>query len=260
MGKYSHLPVGLELYSVREDFEKDPEKTLKKLSTMGYNGVEFFGKEFRLFPAERIRDALAVNGLECYGYLTGWDDMQLDSYEAVLEYNRVLGNKRIAIGAAPASMLNNRGDLKRVIDHLNVMHGIAKKSDFLFGYHNHHTDFVMVDGVTAWDRIFENTPEDFLMVLDTGNALEGGARSIPILRKFPNRSPWIHVKPYKTGNQGHLTMIGEDSFDWPELIEACVETGGAKVLTIEYGQRQQYTPFFGAEICLKRLKIELEKE
>ena len=258
--KYRDLSIGLELFSVREDFEQNPEKTFKKISTIGYNGVEFFGNQFRLFSPERIRKALDDNRLECYGYLASWADMQLDTYKDILDYNKVIGNNKIAIGSAPVSMLSNRKDLKKVIEHLNIMYGIAKNEGYMFGYHNHSTDFTMIDGVTAWDRIFENTPQDFLMVLDTGNALDGGAFSIPILKKFPNRSPWIHIKPFDTGIYGYLTMIGEDSFDWPSLIETCVETGGAKILTIEFGHRYHYTPFFGVELCLKRLKLELTRE
>ena len=47
-------------------------------------------------------------------------------------------------------------------------------------------------------------------------------------------------------------------FDWPELIRACVELGGCKVLTIEYGRRLCYQPFYGAYLCYNRLKSILE--
>ena len=35
--------IGLQLYSVREDMQKDFEGTLKKVKEMGYDGVEFAG-------------------------------------------------------------------------------------------------------------------------------------------------------------------------------------------------------------------------
>ena len=53
---------------------------------------------------------------------------------------------------------------------------------------------------------------------------------------------------------GYDAMIGEDDFDWETLIRTCVEVGGTKVLTIEYGNRNRYQPFYGAYLCYTKLK------
>ena len=252
-----NIPIGLELYSVREAFAENPENTLKKVANLGYACVEFCNDTLDLFEAERLNDALAAAGLYCCGYLTSWSDMQTDNYARMLRYNEKLHNPYIAIGSAPVAMLRSREGVKKVIAHMNAMHSIAGNEGFRFGYHNHETDFVMVDGVSAWDRIMDAMPEDFLMVLDTGNALAGGAQSVPILQRHPGRSPWVHVKPYSETLEGYDTMIGEDSFDWPKLLDACIRLGGARILTVEYGRRRKYEPFYGAKLCIEGLKANL---
>ena len=115
--KYKNIPIGVELYTVREDYKLDPETTLKKLSDMGYEGVEFFGNEKSNFEAARLNEAMAAANLKCFGLLTGWADMQMDTYEKTLRYSEALNNRKIAIGSAPVEMLSNRKGLNDIINH-----------------------------------------------------------------------------------------------------------------------------------------------
>ena len=56
-----NFPIGLQLYSVREDLEKDFEGTLRKVKALGYDAVEFAG----LFGhgAEEVRNLCKEIGL-----------------------------------------------------------------------------------------------------------------------------------------------------------------------------------------------------
>ena len=47
------LPIGLQLYSVRDDMAKDFKGTLQKVKEMGYEGVEFAGL-YSIFPSIRV--------------------------------------------------------------------------------------------------------------------------------------------------------------------------------------------------------------
>jgi sugar phosphate isomerase/epimerase len=214
MMKYKDIPIGVQTYTVREAFSENPEATLKMLKDIGYDGVEFFSSN-RCFEASRLKKALEQAGLKCFGYLIGWKDVQPDTLEETLRYNEELGNYNIAIGSVNTSLTYNIKTLYEVIDYFNKLYSELKNTPFSIGYHNHDTDFYKVEGKTVWDHIFENTPKDFNMVLDTGNALAGGAWSIPIIQKFPGRQPWVHIKPYSNKNYfetGYGTMIGECAF------------------------------------------------
>ena len=253
MGVIKRLPIGLEIYGVRAEFAADPEGTLAELGKMGYAGVEFYGGIENNLEPSRCVQALAAANLKCLGFQPNWDFILEDTLEDTLRYSAAVGNRRIGIASAPPQMLTRRDTLEEVIKTINKAYETAAKAGFQIGYHAHKTDFVVVDGKTAWDRIFEATPKDFAMILDTGNALAGGAWSVPLLEKFPQRSPWVHIKPYSFKDQG-ATMIGEDDFDWPVLLKACVELGGADTMTIEYSNNARYDPMTASRLCIQALR------
>jgi len=186
-----------------------------------------------------------------------------EKLESTLRYNEELGNKNIAIGSLKKELVADKKTLYECIDYFNELLVTLNKAGFSMGYHNHKEDFFnVVEGKTVWDHVFENTPKEFNMVLDTGNALAAHAHSVDIIKKYPGRQPWVHIKPcsHTKGFNGYGgTMIGEDDFDWPELIKTCVELGGTQVLTIEYGNRFCYQPYYGAYLAYNRLKEIMEQ-
>lgn len=253
---YSKIPIGVELYTVREDFEAKPADTLRRLKEIRYDGVEFFGNIYEKDPIF-LKELLCENELDCYGILTGWNNLQPENIGRTLEFNRKLGNSSIAVGSLSKEQTKDKASLYECISYFNRLLEELTAEGFSMGYHNHDTDFALVDGKTIWDHIFENTPQEFKMVLDTGNAVAGGGDPIGIIRKYPARQEWMHIKPYSKTNYwmtGYDAMIGEDDFDWETLIRTCVEVGGTKVLTIEYGNRNRYQPFYGAYLCYTKLK------
>jgi sugar phosphate isomerase/epimerase len=249
----NRLPLGVQMYTLRDDYARDAEGTLKKIKAMGYDGIELYGGEENNLPTEKLNELLAKTGLKVFGYQPNWAFVQEDTVERTFEFCRSMGITRIGVASAPIEMLPHRDTLEKVIAHLNKMNELARKAKFQLGYHTHKTDFVVVDGKTAWDRIFENTPKDFTMVLDTGNAMVGNADSISLLKKFPGRSPWVHLKPFKPDVLG-ATMVGEDAFNWPELLETCVKLGKTDTMLVEYSNYARYQPMEAAALCCKKIR------
>ena len=69
-----HIPIGLELYSVRKEFANDPAGTLQAVKTMGYEGVEFAGSP--TLSGSALRRLLDENGLVCCGWHTPFAAVQ----------------------------------------------------------------------------------------------------------------------------------------------------------------------------------------
>lgn len=250
----SSLPIGLELYTLRHEFQADADETLRRVSEMGYDGVEFSIDQMEHYEAEYLRELLDRYKLTCYGYLVMWEDVQKSTLARTLDYNRILGNNMVAIGSAPADLLKTEAGVDEVLEHLGWVHEQCKVEGFTTGYHNHDIEFSsFYQDKSVWEHIFDEMPEDFVLVLDTGNALGGGGEALPIIRKYQGRLPILHAKPYSLEDK-YATMIGEDSIPWPEVIKTCKEIGGTQVLIVEYGNSIKYKPYESSELCLRELQ------
>src|SRR5438046_10313904 len=64
----SNIPVGLELYSVREELKKDPEGTVRAVAQMGYQCVEFYAPYFDWTEnqTKQMRKVLDDLGIRCF--------------------------------------------------------------------------------------------------------------------------------------------------------------------------------------------------
>src|SRR5207245_11747564 len=63
----SSIPVGLELYSVRKEPQRDPQATVRAVAKMGYQCVEFYAPYFQWSEdaTKQLRKLLADLGIRC---------------------------------------------------------------------------------------------------------------------------------------------------------------------------------------------------
>ena len=99
----SQVPIGLQLYAVREECAKDLAKTLATVAGMGYAGVEFAGYHNR--SAAELRKLLDANGLKCCGTHTGLDTLLGDALPRTVEFNQQLGNRYLIVPWVPDEKL-----------------------------------------------------------------------------------------------------------------------------------------------------------
>src|SRR5215469_17807262 len=61
------IPIGLELYSVRDALQKDPQGTVREVAKMGYQVVEFYGPYFEWTDAQAkdVRKLMDDLGIRC---------------------------------------------------------------------------------------------------------------------------------------------------------------------------------------------------
>ena len=245
-----NIKLGLQVHSVREAFAENPEETLRRIKEMGFTGVEIpmgavtsANEGLTKMPASYYKKLLEEIGLECYGILTSWADVQPDKIQETIAYNKELGSSFLVIGSVPRDLVSNIEDVKASVEYMKEVQKIINKEGIVTGYHNHDSDFFnVVDGKTYFEHVFDNTPEDFVMLLDTGNAQGGGFDSIELLNKYPNRSPYLHIKGYSE-KEDYLAYIGKDDLDWEAIVDCAINVGGAKVFDIEFGKRGDYDPF-----------------
>jgi sugar phosphate isomerase/epimerase len=220
------IPVGLQLYSLREQCKTDLPGMLGAVSKIGYKGVEFAGYHGR--SAAELRKLLDDNGLIACGTHTGYETVLGDKLKETVEFNRIIGNKFLIVPSMEGRSKQEWLDKARLFNEISDK---VKPDGLWVGYHAHAHDFQKFDGTSGWDLFFGNTKPEVIMQLDTGNCCDGGADPVAVLKQYPGRARSIHVKAHGGGPDA---VIGEDKLNWPEIFTLCETQGGTQWYVIEH--------------------------
>lgn len=244
MGK---LPIALQLYSVRDEAAKNLPGVLQQVASFGYDGVEFAG--YYDHSATDIRKMLDDNGLKCAGGHLGLDTLTGDNLEKTIEFQQILGNKFLIVPWVPA---HTKEEWLSIAEELNAISDKLALLGLRTGYHNHHTEFLPVEGgELPWDIFFGNTKPAVIMQFDVGNALHGGGHAAPFLAKYPGRATTVHVKEYSSTDE--FALVGEGEVNWAEIFNLCETIGGTEWYIVEQ-ERYAYPSLECADRCLKNLR------
>ena len=244
-----NIPLGLQLYSVRTECEKDLPATIAAVAKMGYHGVEFAG--YYDYSAKDLRKLLDDNGLKCCGSHTQLDTLLGDNLPKTIEFNKIIGNKYLIVPWLDPNKYSSAEGWKNAADMFNELAEKVEPHKMQVGYHNHSHEFKPVDGQVPWDIFFGNTRKDVIMQFDTGNAMQGGGDAIPYLKRYPGRAVTVHLKEYSATNKN--AIVGEGDIPWEELLNLCETIGGTKWYIIEE-EKDVYPPLKAAELCYKNFR------
>ncbi|MCX6569187.1 MAG: sugar phosphate isomerase/epimerase [Candidatus Aminicenantes bacterium] len=222
------IPVGVQLYSVRQAAEKDLPAVLEAIGKMGYKGVEFAGYYGWDSKPKELRKLLDGNGLKCCGTHTDLETVIGDNLKATAELHTVLGNSFLIVPSLQAK------DAQEWLDLAKRFNEIAAKAKILgmrVGYHAHAGDFRKLGDTTSWEIFFDNTDPDVIMQNDMGNCMSGGGDPVAILKKYPGRSASVHLKEF---GGPETAVIGQGVIPWAEVFQVCETTGGTAWYVVEH--------------------------
>ena len=243
------IPVGVQLYSVRTECEKDLPGTIAAVAKMGYKGVEFAGYYGR--DAKTLRKLLDDTGLKCCGTHTGIDTLLGDQLPKTIEFNQTLGNKFLIVPSLPDKYRASRQDWHKTALLFNELSDKVEPHGMRVGYHNHSIEFTPLDGELPWDTFFGATKKQVVMQMDTGNAMHGGGDPVTFLKRYPGRAITVHIKPFSKAKPN--AVIGDDELSWQEIFKLCETIGRTKWYIVEY-ESDAYPPLVSIEKCLEALR------
>ena len=199
------LPVGLQLYSVREDLEKDFEGTLKKVKAMGYEGVEFAGLYGH--SAQEVKDAAQAAGLIPLSAHVPFVEMMADP-EGTMETYAKIGCQYIVIPYLTEEYRPGCDKFQEVIDGARKLGEAANKHGMKLLYHNHDFEFAKLDGKYALDVLYDTIPADLLQTeIDTCWVNVAGEDPAAYVRKYTGRAPIVQLKDFF--KSGHVSKMYE---------------------------------------------------
>lgn len=239
------IPIGLELYTVRNELPKDFTGTIQAVGKMGYEGVEFAGYYGWDNKPTELRKLLDDCGLKCCGTHTGLATLEGDNLKKTADLHKTLGNKFLICPSLSAKSANGWIDLAKKFNDIAAR---AKEYDMLVGYHSHGGDFKKFDGKTTWEIFFDNTNPEVIHQIDVGNTLEGGGDPLAMIKKYPGRTKTTHIKEFGGAPDA---PIGEGTIDWKTLLETYETVSGVEWYIVEHEKGN--TPMKSAKACLDNL-------
>jgi sugar phosphate isomerase/epimerase len=246
------VPVGLELYSVRDELKADLSGTLKNVSDDGYQCVEFFAPyhEWTTDKANEVRKSLDRLRLRCYSTHNGLDAFSDSQIGHTIELNHALGAKYVIL--ASAGNPKTVDGWKQIADKLNVAAERLGKEGLAPGYHNHQTEFAPIDGVRPMEILARNTNRNVVLQLDVGTCVEAGSDPVAWIKQNPGRIKSIHCKDWSP-QQGYKVLLGEGTAPWKQIFAAAESVGGVEYYLVEQ-EGSRFPPFETAKLCLEAFR------
>ena len=244
------VPVGLELYSVRDALAKDPQGTVRAVAQMGYQCVEFYAPylEWTDAQAKQMRKLMDDLGIRCYSTHNDEDFFGAQKIDRARDLNLILGAKYMV--QAWSDPKPNLDGWKAVADNLNAAADKLAPSGLKVGYHNHDAEWKPVSGKKPIEIIAANTKPSVMLQLDVGTCLEAGSDPVAWIRSNPGRIHSIHCKDWSPDpNIAYKTLFGEGKADWKGIFQAAESVGGVEYYLIEQ-EGSRYPELETARRCL----------
>ncbi len=233
------LPLGLQLYSVREMLPKDYTGTLKQIAALGYTEVEaagFYGHS----PAE-VKASMQAAGLSLVSAHYAADALS-KNFDETVSFGKALGLQYLICsfpalkeparfkGTSHREMVDafTLEDFRWNAERFNEWGRKVKAAGMQFGYHNHTMEFAPKEGVVPFDEMIRLTdPALVTFEMDCGWVTVGGGDPVAYLHKYPDRISMLHVKDFKTTAQPGSTAnpppaaeLGRGTVDFRKIFEA----------------------------------------
>lgn len=269
------LPIAIQLYSVRDDMEKDPAGTLKKIKEMGYDGVELagtYGHSPEDFAA-MVKDA----GLVAISAHVPYQELSKDP-EGVLAGYKTIGCRYVAIPYLEEENRISGAKYEETLENIRAIAAAANKLGITLLYHNHDFEFEVVDGEFALDILYKTIPADLLQTeVDTCWVKVAGQDPAAYVRKYTGRAPIVHLKDFfmSGGKAGKLydligledeaeapveethfefRPVGSGMQDFPAILAAAKDAGAGWVVVEQDMPTPGTTPMECAQTSLRYLR------
>ena len=245
MNNIKNLPVGIQLYGLRDMLENSPgqfEDVMKQIKEIGYDGVELAG--LYGLPPHYIKDTLDQIGLVPISAHVPLVEM-IAQIETIIDTYKFIGCRYLVVPYLPEEYRHLTPGYEKAISEILRIGNIVADRGMTLLYHNHDFEFVVLpDGKFGLDDIYDRIPPRALKAEpDTCWIEVAGEDPAKYLKQYKDRCPVVHLKDYiKKGNPKNLyKLIGIESESSAE------ETGFFEFRSIGFGQ-QIWEPILNATL------------
>ncbi len=226
-------PIGLELYSLRDQFAKDVPSTLDRVRDLGIQYVEVAGT-YNLAP-EKFKQQLDAKNLKPISGLFDYARFR-DDAEGVAREAKVLGLQYVGCAwIAHKTGSFNEANMRGAIAVFNRAGEALAKHGLKFFYHTHGYEFQPFGDGTLFDLMMKETKPEFVRYeMDVYWIIHPGQDPVKLLEKYGNRFELMHVKDMRKGTPNGLdgksdvkndVALGTGIMKWNDIMKAAQKAG-----------------------------------
>ncbi len=264
----SNFKIGLQLYSIREDMERDMEGTLVKVKEMGYDYVEFAGYYGR--SADEVLELLNKYELKCASAHMPYEAF-LEDGESNINFLKTIGAKYSAVPWMDIDKHAGSDKFDQTKEDFTKVGQMLKDAGITLLYHNHEFEFKKYEDKYLLDWLYESIPQELLQTeIDTCWVNYAGVDPVDYIIKYSGRSPVVHLKDFVCNNKNNgpvyalidgdgktgkepsredngfdFRPLGEGVQDIPAILKSAKEAGTTYII-VEQDESTNYPPLESA--------------
>lgn len=216
LGKRKLDAIGIQLFTVRDIFAKDPVGTLEQIAKIGFKEIEFGGGGYEGMDHSLLRATMDRLGLRTPSIHISYEAL-LNNFDRAMQMAKTLGTETIVLPWMADKYLNEV-EWNKAIPNINRFAADVKKLGYGFAYHNHDFEFTnKPGGVSLMDRLLrESDPALVKIELDIFWTARAGEDVAAWIDRLSNRLYSYHVKDM-TANKT-MAAVGEGTIDFASLF------------------------------------------
>jgi sugar phosphate isomerase/epimerase len=235
------MPVGFQVWTVKDMLIKDFPGTLKMMAGLGYESVEMcsppgyessgFGPLMKL-KAKEMKQIVNDAGLICDSSHYGSGELR-DNLDERIAFALESGQKQMILSSFWLPENASLSNWLKAADELNKIGEKSKKAGIQMGYHNHHMEFAKIDGTLIYDAIMKELDPEYVKMQFQVAVISIGYKAATYFNKYPGRFISAHLADWSEADKNEAP-VGQGVVDWKEFF-ASIDTGGVKNIFVEMG-------------------------
>lgn len=198
------MKLGLQLYSIGDEMDKDFDLAIEKVAKIGYDGVEFAGYGGK--TAKELKKCIADNGLEIASSHTDIPDKEED-FKPTLEYAAEAGIPALICAGKSFGFWFPYDQFMRNMEHVNRYTELAATYGIQIGFHNHYMEFAQCNGKFFLEMLYKHSLPNFLLEIDCYWAEYADQDCMKIIKKYKDKTTtYCHYKQMAKDSKANVTL------------------------------------------------------
>jgi sugar phosphate isomerase/epimerase len=233
------MPLGFQVWTIKDKLVKDFAGTLKMMAGLGYQSVEMcsppgyaafgFGPLVNM-KAKEMRQIINDAGLTFESTHYGINELRND-LDARIEFALESGQKQMILSSFGLPGKASMSDWLKAADELNKIGVRTKNAGIQTGYHNHHMEFETIEGTLIYDELLKEFSPEYVKMQFQVAVISVGYKASTYFTKYPGRFISAHLADWSSVENKNVAL-GKGIVDWKEFF-ASVEMSGVKNIFVE---------------------------